>query len=101
MRQKCTNPSKLSLKLSFRGVCGEVRLAFSKGNECKKFAIKIISKNRFSISSVSRLVQNLLVDYHTALLLLQSLQCNHFFLRTWEDISLSLITPKTRFVNFF
>ena len=34
-----------------RGVCGEVRLAFSKGNECKKFAIKIISKNKFSSSS--------------------------------------------------
>lgn len=31
-----------------RGACGEVRLAFSKGN-CKKFAVKIISKKKFSV----------------------------------------------------
>ncbi|CAH3110770.1 unnamed protein product [Porites lobata] len=31
-----------------RGACGEVRLAFSKG-DCQKFAVKIISKKKFSV----------------------------------------------------
>ncbi|XP_068749664.1 serine/threonine-protein kinase Chk2-like [Montipora capricornis] len=31
-----------------RGACGEVRLAFSKGT-CEKFAVKIISKKKFSV----------------------------------------------------
>ncbi|CAB3991142.1 serine threonine- kinase Chk2-like, partial [Paramuricea clavata] len=35
-----------------RGVCGEVRLAFSKGNECNKVAIKIINKRQFSLTDV-------------------------------------------------
>ncbi|ELT98753.1 hypothetical protein CAPTEDRAFT_224883 [Capitella teleta] len=34
-------------KVLGRGACGEVRLAFLKG-QCKKFAIKIIKKNKFS-----------------------------------------------------
>ncbi|KAM7426213.1 Checkpoint kinase 2 [Porites harrisoni] len=31
-----------------RGACGEVRLAFSRG-DCQKFAVKIISKKKFSV----------------------------------------------------
>jgi serine/threonine-protein kinase Chk2 len=31
----------------YRGACGEVRLAFSKGS-CEKFAVKIIVKKKFS-----------------------------------------------------
>ena len=31
-----------------RGACGEVRLIFEKGS-CKKFAVKIVSKKKFSV----------------------------------------------------
>ena len=38
--------------LFFSGACGEVRLAFSKG-DCQKFAVKIISKKKFSVGVFS------------------------------------------------
>ena len=38
-----------------RGACGEVKLAFSKGC-CDKFAVKIISKKKFSIGGKNAIV---------------------------------------------
>ena len=42
------SPITVTYLCLIRGACGEVRLAFSKGN-CKKFAVKIISKKTFSV----------------------------------------------------
>ena len=44
----------------FRGACGEVRLAFSRGS-CKKFAVKIISKKTFSVGVSVKLINDILV----------------------------------------
>ena len=44
----------------FRGACGEVRLAFSRGS-CKKFAVKIINKKTFSVGVSVKLINDILV----------------------------------------
>ncbi|XP_028396763.1 serine/threonine-protein kinase Chk2-like isoform X2 [Dendronephthya gigantea] len=49
MREKFTISKVLG-----RGAFGDVRLAFSKGSECNKFAIKIISKKQFSNLKTSK-----------------------------------------------
>ena len=41
-------PLSFLLLSSFRGACGEVKLAFEK-ESCKKYAVKIISKKAFSV----------------------------------------------------
>lgn len=38
-----------------RGACGEVKVAFSKGT-CERFAVKIISKKKFTIGGVNQVV---------------------------------------------
>ena len=38
-----------------RGACGEVKVAFSKGN-CERFAVKMISKKKFTIGGVNQIV---------------------------------------------
>ena len=58
-------PSAFSVKLVFvvrkecallnRGACGEVKVAFSKGN-CERFAVKMISKKKFTIGGVNQIV---------------------------------------------
>lgn len=32
-----------------RGACGEVKLAFKKGSACERFAVKVISKKKFTV----------------------------------------------------
>ena len=43
----------------FRGACGEVKLAFKKGT-CEKFAVKIISKKKFSVGGKHQIVSIIL-----------------------------------------
>lgn len=47
--------------LVYRGACGEVKLAFEKGS-CKKFAVKIISKKKFSTGGRTQVVSVLLTS---------------------------------------
>ncbi|XP_078336963.1 serine/threonine-protein kinase Chk2-like [Crassostrea virginica] len=62
-----------------RGACGEVKVAFSKGN-CERFAVKMISKKKFTIGGVNQIVSRkngelMVVNCLTRLLISYQMVC--------------------------
>ncbi|XP_069135324.1 serine/threonine-protein kinase Chk2-like isoform X1 [Argopecten irradians] len=73
-----------------RGACGEVKLAFAKGS-CERFAVKIISKKKFSIGGKSQV--NLSKQVMTEVNILKSLK--HPGIIRIEDV---IDTPDTLYI---
>lgn len=66
----------------FRGVCGEVRLVFSRGL-CKKFVVKIINKKIFFVGVSVKFINDILVIIvivNRDILVVFFYFCNIFFL---------------------
>ena len=51
--------------LSYRGACGEVKLAFAKGS-CKKYAVKIVQTKKFTVGGKNKMVSQKPIECNAA-----------------------------------